>query len=455
MSKILFSFFLTISIAFLSIAPSNAFLPAIDSQEKELPTLAPLVKKVTPAIVNVATRTMQRVDNPLFNDPFFRDFFDFPQGSNPKERQVQGAGSGVIIDANEGIVITNHHVVDKASEIQIVLHDGNTLEAELLGSDPEVDIAVLRIDSINLEQLVIADSDNVEPGDFSIAIGNPFGLGHTVTTGIVSATGRSGLGIQRYENFIQTDASINPGNSGGALINLKGELIGINTAIIGPGGGNVGIGFAIPTNMAMASVQQILEFGEVKRGKLGITIQNITSELQKALDLPKGTNGVLIAQVESDSSAEEAGLQVGDVIISANNKPLNSASQLRNAIGLLREGDQVSLEIVRDGKSQTVSVTVGKTSLLGKIQKLGRDLEKKLEGVSLANTNDDSGVRVIDLNQSSKAMTAGLRVGDLIVEANRKKVKNLDDFRDAIKTSNDSLLLLIERGQSALFLVIN
>ena len=436
------------------LTPSYAYLPSADSQGKELPTLAPLVKKVTPAVVNVATHTTQRIDNPLFNDPFFRDFFDFPQRNVPRERQVQGAGSGVVIDAKEGILITNHHVIDKASEIQIVLHDGDTLEAELLGSDPEVDIAVLKVDADNLEEIAIADSDNVEPGDFSIAVGNPFGLGHTVTTGIVSAIGRSGLGIHGYENFIQTDASINPGNSGGALINLKGELIGINTAIIGPGGGNVGIGFAIPTNMAMAIVQQILEFGEVKRGRIGITIQNITPDLRKAFDLPKSTKGALIASVEANSSAEKAGLEVGDVIVSVNDKSVSSASQLRNSIGLVREGEKVSIKYLRDGKTRDVEVNVGKASLLGKGLKFGRKLEEKLDGVQFADTNENNGVRVTHIDPGSTGMQAGLRVGDLIVEANRIKVKNSDDLRDALKASKDSLLLRIERGQSALFLVI-
>lgn len=440
---------------FILITPALADIPTVDSQGNELPTLAPLVKKVTPAVVNVATRTTQHVDNPLLSDPFFRDFFNIPERNYPRERQVQGAGSGVIIDAKKGIIITNNHVIDKASEIQVVLHNELTLEAELLGNDPEVDIAVLKVESKNLEQLVISDSDKVEPGDFALAIGNPFGLGHTVTTGIVSAIGRSGLGIQGYENFIQTDASINPGNSGGALVNLKGELIGINTAIIGPGGGNVGIGFAIPSNMAMAVVDQILEYGEVKRGKLGITIQNITPDLRKAFKLPKDTKGVLIAQIEENSSADEAGLQVGDVIISVDGKDVKTVSQLRNFIGLRRKGNTVNLQIIREGRTKNIKANIGKTSLLSKFLKLnGDEIEEKLAGVKFANTDDNSGVLVTYVEPGSKAIINGLKSGDLIVEANRLKVSSLEDLIAATEKDDKKLLLRIERDDSALFLVI-
>lgn len=434
---------------------SFAFLPKMDSQGKELPTLSPLVKKVSPAVVNVSTKTTQRLDNPLLNDPFFRDFFDYPRRNFPQERQVQGAGSGVIINADDGIVITNSHVVDKASEIQIILHDGRTMEAELIGSDPEVDIAVLKIDNDDLEQISIANSDQVEAGDFAIALGNPFGLGHTVTTGVVSAIGRSGLGIQGYENFIQTDASINPGNSGGALVNLDGELIGINTAIIGPGGGNVGIGFAIPTNMAMSVVEQILEYGEVKRGRLGITIQDVTPELRKAFDLPNNTKGVLISNVEEDSSAEKAGLKVGDVIVSVEGKKVTTTSQLRNAIGLRREGSKVLLGIIRDGDEKEIKASIGKTSLLGKVLKFGStEIKEKLDGVEFADSEDERGVRVTHVASGSTAIRSGLRAGDLIVEANRRKVNNLSDLKDAIEKDDEKLLLRIERDESALYLVI-
>lgn len=456
MRKLVFKIVLLSALVFGLTPLGHATLPSLDSQGRELPTLSPLVKKVSPTVVNVSTKTTQRVDNPLLNDPFFRDFFDFPRGNMPQERQVQGAGSGVIIDAEEGIVITNNHVIDKASEIQVVLNDGRTLEAKLVGSDPEVDIAVLKIDNDDLQEIVVANSDQVESGDFAVAIGNPFGLGHTVTTGVISAIGRSGLGIQGYENFIQTDASINPGNSGGALVNLNGELIGINTAIIGPGGGNVGIGFAIPTNMAMSVAEQILEYGEVKRGKLGIIIQDVTPELRKAFDLSEDTKGVLISQVEEDSSAEKAGLKVGDIIISVDGKRVETASQLRNAIGLRREGKKVSLNIIRDGDKKVIKASIGKTSMLGNVLKLGsnNEAQEKLEGVQFADSEDNSGVRVTQVKSGTKAMRAGLRSGDLVVEANRMKVNDLDDLRDAIKKDDDKVLLRVERDESALFLVI-
>lgn len=428
--------------------------PTLDSQGKEMPTLSPLVKKVSPAIVNVATSTTQRIHNPLLNDPFFRDFFNFPGQQFPQERQTQGAGSGVIINAKKGIVITNHHVIDKADEIQLILHDGRTVEAELLGSDPEVDIAVLKIDSDDLKEVKIADSNQIEPGDFVMALGNPFGLSHTVTTGIVSAIGRSGLGIHSYENFIQTDASINPGNSGGALVNLNGELVGINTAIIGPGGGNVGIGFAIPTNMAMASVNQILEHGEVSRGQLGIMIQDLTPELRESFDLSTKTKGVLIAQVDDDSSAEAAGLKTGDIVTRVDEKAVTTSSELRNEIGLRRRGDEVTLDILRDGKPKVIEAKIGKSSVLGSFLEAKNNWQKKLEGIQFADTNNQSGVRIVQIAPGSAAIYSGLRQGDLIVEANKKKIKTLDDLKEVLVKASGKLLLRIERGEGALFLVI-
>ena len=436
-------------------APNSiASWPAMDSQGNDLPTLSPLVKKVSPAIVNVATRTTQRVHNPLLNDPFFRDFFNFPGQQFPQERQAQGAGSGVIIDAKKGIVITNHHVIDKADEIQLKLYDGRTLVAKLLGSDPEVDIAVLKIESKNLEEVKIADSDQIESGDFVMALGNPFGLSNTVTTGIVSAIGRSGLGIHSYENFIQTDASINPGNSGGALVNLNGELIGINTAIIGPAGGNIGIGFAIPTNMAMASVEQILEYGEVKRGQLGIMIQNLTPELRESFDLDDKIKGILVAQVNEDSSAEAAGLLTGDIIVKVDDKPVTTSSQLRNEIGLRRKGDEVTLEILRDGKSKIIEAKIGKGPVAGSFLKAKNNWRKKLDGVQLADTNNNTGVRVMQITPGSAAVNSGLQQGDLIVEANKRKVKTIDNLKEVLAEVDANLLLRVERGEGAFFLVI-
>ncbi|MFT6593998.1 MAG: Do/DeqQ family serine protease, partial [Zhongshania sp.] len=333
---------------------SLALFPQQDGDGRELPSLAPMLKTVNPAVVNISTFTTRTVrQNPLLNDPFFRRFFNVPeqQMQQPQQqRRTQSAGSGVIIDAKNGIVLTNHHVVNGADEITVGMEDGRNFTATLVGSDPDVDIAVLKIDAKNLHSVKLADSEKLEVGDYVVAIGNPFGLGQTVTTGIVSALGRTGLGIEGYENFIQTDASINPGNSGGALVNLRGELVGVNTAILAPSGGNVGIGFAIPINMAKASIDQILEHGEVRRGQLGIVIQDLTSELADAFNVGKHQRGAVIAEVQTDSAAEKAGLKVGDVVVELDGKDILSSAQLRNAVGLKRVGDRIVVTVLREGK---------------------------------------------------------------------------------------------------------
>ncbi|MFT5559756.1 MAG: S1-C subfamily serine protease, partial [Sphingobacteriales bacterium] len=291
---------------------ANATIPNVTDQGKPFPSLAPMLKKINSAVVNISTySTQQALVNPLLNDPFFKHFFELPEQDNlqqqaPQKRQ-QSAGSGVIINAQKGIIMTNFHVIKNADEVQVSLIDGRSYKATVIGSDPELDIAILAIKAQKLTQIAISESILLEVGDFVVAIGNPFGLGQTVTTGIVSALGRSGLGIEGYENFIQTDASINPGNSGGALVNLNGELVGINTAIIAPAGGNIGIGFAIPINMAKASMEQIIKYGEVKRGQIGVAIQDITRDLSEALGLKNGQLGVLVAGVTKDSPAEKSG----------------------------------------------------------------------------------------------------------------------------------------------------
>ncbi len=429
-----------------------ATLPALDSEGNKLPTLAPLIKQSTPAVVNIATSATQTRNNPLLEDPFFRHFFNIPPQQRQQQRKVQSAGSGVIIDAKEGIVVTNHHVIEHADEIKVGLHDGRSFTAKLLGSDPEVDIAVLQIKADNLTDITIADSDKIEVGDFAIAIGNPFGLNQTVTSGIISALGRSGLNMESYENFIQTDASINPGNSGGALINLAGQLIGINTAIIAPGGGNVGIGFAIPSNMAKNSIGQILEHGEVKRGRLGIIIQDITDDLAEAFDLPS-QDGVLVAQVQEDSAAAEAGLESGDVILKVDNKEVNSTSQLRNEIGQRRIGDKVNLSIYRNGKKLKIAAKIDDTSKSSSLFSFNSKIEKQLEGANLAEI-EGVGLRVENVEPGSNAMLSGLRKGDVIASANKQVVNTLDDLRKAIKRDKNRLLLKIFRGNMAFYLVI-
>jgi Do/DeqQ family serine protease len=333
----------------------GAFAAApIVGPDGQVPTLAPLLKDVTPAVVNIATKGHEAV-NPLYNDPTYRRFYPVPEGA--EERETHAAGSGVIVDAKAGYVVTNNHVIEKADEIVVTLKDNRQLKAKLVGTDPDTDIAILQVEAKNLTALEIGDSDKLEVGDFVIAIGNPFGLGQTVTSGIVSALGRTGLGIESYENFIQTDASINPGNSGGALINLRGELVGINTAIVGPSGGNVGIGFAVPINMAHGVMQQLIAHGEVKRGRLGVQVDDLTPDIAEALHI-EASGGAVISKVEPGSPARKAGLRPGDVIIAIDDAPVQNSSDLRNRVGLTPVGQTVRLTILRSGNQQTVDVKI-------------------------------------------------------------------------------------------------
>ncbi|MBL8246554.1 MAG: Do family serine endopeptidase, partial [Rhodanobacteraceae bacterium] len=325
-------------------APAFAALPAeVDGQP--LPTLAPMLERTTLAVVNVSSKTRVQVRNPFFDDPFFRRFFDMPDV--PQERVQQSLGSGVIVDATRGLVLTNNHVIERADEVTVTLHDGRTLNAEVIGRDPDTDVAVVRIPAENLTALALADSDRLRVGDFVVAIGNPFGLGQAVTSGIVSALGRSGLRGLGYQNFIQTDASINPGNSGGALVNLRGELVGINTAIFSPSGGNIGIGFAIPSNLARNVMNQLIAFGEVKRGSLGVQAQDLDARLARALGLDEG-RGAVVTQVVPDSPADKARLQAGDVITKIDGKPVGSADELANIEGLLPIGKALTVEFLRE-----------------------------------------------------------------------------------------------------------
>lgn len=434
---------------------TQAALPLSDAAGNKLPSLSPMLKEINPAVVNIATFSKQHAQNPLLNDPFFRRFFNMPDQQKmpkqaPKKRQ-QSAGSGVIIDADKGIVMTNAHVIDSADEVQVSLVDGRSFTAQVKGSDPELDIAILQIEAKNLAEVPLGDSNNLEVGDFVVAIGNPFGLGQTVTTGVVSALGRTGLGIEGYENFIQTDASINPGNSGGALVNLRGELIGINTAIIAPAGGNVGIGFAIPVNMAKASMEQIVAHGEVRRGQLGIGIQDITPELRQAFDLKNGQQGVLVSAVSEGSSAEKAGLKAGDIIVAVDDRKTSSTGQLRSQIGIKEVGDIVTLKLIRDGKAQKVKVEVGEPQhLAGKNGKL----HPLLDGAEFENTPEGDGVVVSNLSRNSAAAYSGLRPGDVVIGANRQRVHDLKSFKKALSSTKQSVLLYIERNGRSLYLVV-
>lgn len=344
------SVFAALWLAAVPVLPAVAALP-----EPGQYTVAPVLKEVTPAVVNIATRGRVQVNNPLLNDPFFRRFFNIP--NEQLQREVQASGSGVIVDARNGYVLTNNHVVENADMIEVTTKDKRRFHAALVGTDPETDVAVLKIEADNLTQIPMGDSGQVEVGDYVLAIGNPFGLGQTVTSGIVSAIGRSGLGIEGYEDFIQTDASINPGNSGGALVNLHGQLIGINTAILAPSGGNVGIGFAVPINMARGVMEQLVAHGEVRRGRIGIAVQDLTPDIAASLGIEKG-GGAVVAEVEPGSSAERAGLRRGDVILAVNGDPVGNAAQLRNRIGMAQIKEDLAMTLDRRGRQESVRVRV-------------------------------------------------------------------------------------------------
>jgi serine protease DegQ len=325
--------------------------------ERGVLTMAPVLERATPAVVSVAVASrVPEDDNPLLRDPYFRRFFGGPQVEG--NRQVLSAGSGVIIDAAKGLIVTNHHVIANAENITVTSKDGRRLKARVLGSDEATDVGLLKVEASNLIDLPAGNSDRLQVGDVVLAIGNPFGLGQTVTSGIVSALGRAGLGTEKYENFIQTDAPINPGNSGGALINSKGELIGINTAILAPAGGNIGIGFAVPANMVRAVVAQLLKNGSVKRGRIGVAVQTLTVDVAEKMELPLA-RGALISAVEKDSPAEQAGLKAGDVISAVDGETVSDANGLRNQIGLKERGETVEISFYRKDKLQTAKVTIG------------------------------------------------------------------------------------------------
>jgi Do/DeqQ family serine protease len=348
------------------VSPVLAGAPIPLADGAPVQTLAPVVSRITPGIVGISVRGRVREDNPLLQDPMFRRFFNLQQ--QPVERETQATGSGVIVDAAQGYVMTNAHVVENASSIEVTTKDNRRLTAKLIGRDPDTDIALLQIPTGGLTSVPIGDSDRLQVGDFVLAIGNPFGLGQTVTSGIVSALGRSGLGIEGYEDFIQTDASINPGNSGGPLIDLQGRVVGINTAILAPGGGNIGIGFAVPINMARQVMDQLINYGEIKRGRIGVAIQDLTPDLAQALGT-RHTQGAVIARVEPGSPAERAGLRTNDLVIAINGAPMRSGTELRNRVGLSRIGDEVELTVERGGAERNVTVRVEKVTTTAQRQR--------------------------------------------------------------------------------------
>lgn len=446
--RISYGFLGVVLLALLSVQAQAA----VSEQPPKVPSLAPMLERVLPAVVNISTRSRVKMQpNPLFNDPIFRQFFGAP--NMPQEQEAQSSGSGVIVDAAKGYVITNNHVIDDAEEIMVTLRDRRTVKAKVVGRDPEVDVALLQIKADRLTALPKADSSQLRVGDYVVAIGNPFGLGQTVTMGIVSALGRSGLGIENYEDFIQTDASINPGNSGGALVDLRGQLVGINTAIAGPNGGNVGIGFAIPINMADNITRQLVSYGAVKRGQLGIMIQDLTPDLAAAFGL-KTTSGVVVSQVMNGSSAARAGIRQGDVITAIDGKPLSKAGELRNSVGLQRVGTKVKLSFLRDGKPYYANVVIAeaKESRQQARTENSQSAAEVFKGATLGVR--EGHLQVTDVQPNSPAWNAGMRRGDILESVNRKPVHSIEDVRRAVKSASGALLINLRRGNGSLFIVI-
>jgi serine protease DegQ len=437
-----------------------AQIPLLGGSTAEKPTLAPLIREVGPAVVSVYVAGQAEAVTPFFNDPLLERFFG-PQGVprvQPEPRQ--GTGSGVIIDAENGYVITNHHVIAEADTVTVVLSDGRRFEGEIVGSDAGTDIALLKIEARNLTALELGDSDSLEVGDFVLAIGNPFGLGQTVTSGIVSALGRGGMSAEGYEDFIQTDASINPGNSGGALIDLDGQLVGINSVIIAPAGGNVGIGFAVPSNMANAVVQQLLEHGEVRRGRLGISISDLSpEEIQDfGLDID---GGAYINGVEEGSPAERAGLQPRDIVVELDGRPIDSSADLRNAVGLMPVGSSVTLTYLRESERRTVQVTVVDESEFAAV---GAVTMERLAGAQFRNLSPGDpqygrmhGVLVTSVADGSVAQRSGLLAGDVIIAAGarvRILVSDVKGLEEVITQMRGAFALDILRDGRRLSIII-
>jgi serine protease DegQ len=421
---------------------------------RPLPTLAPMLEHVTPAVVNINSKTRVAVRSPFTDDPFFRQFFGLPDV--PRERIQQSLGSGVVVDARQGYVLTNNHVIEGADDIQVTLADGRTLTGAKVGADPDSDVAVLKIPAQNLTALPLADSTRLRVGDFVVAVGNPFGLGQTVTSGIVSALGRSGLRGVGVQNFIQTDASINPGNSGGALVNLRGELIGINTAIYSPSGGNVGIGFAIPSSLARDVMRQLLAYGEVKRGTLGVQAQDLDAQIAPLLGL-SGGRGAVVTRVLSGSPAEQAGLRAGDVITAVNGRPVRGQADLANAEALLPIGTPVELSVVRDGEPTKIAATL-KPPVLREID--GAALDARLAGARFGDLpptlarRGASGVSVLAVAANSRAAANGLQNGDFVTAVNQRNVADVGAFERAVGARPRQLLLTVVRGRSAFYLLL-
>ena len=437
------------SLAFTSM-PALANLPAqVDGHM--MPSLAPMLEHVTPAVVSISVIGTHKVPQQNIPDAFKFFFGNKGQNNNQaQQRPFRGLGSGVVIDSDKGYIVTNNHVIENADKIMITLKDGRQIEAKKLGSDAKSDIALLQIEAENLKEIKLADSDNLRVGDFTVAIGSPFGLGQTVTSGIVSALGRSNLNIEHYQDFIQTDAAINSGNSGGALVNLRGELIGINTAILGPGGGNVGIGFAIPSNMMHNLVTQIIEFGQVHRGILGVSGRSVNSEIAKAMEL-KTSQGSFIEQVMPDSAADEAGIKAGDVIIAMNGKTIKSFFELRAKIGSIGANKKVKLTVIREGKNKVFTVKLKQDQ---SADITAASIHAMLDGAQLENDTKSQAIIIEKVEQNSPAEIAGFKAGDIITGVNRSRIKDIAELRDYLKDKTGVLALNIVRDNHSQYIMI-
>jgi serine protease Do/serine protease DegQ len=442
----------------LSLLAAAPVAAQLQQDPRGMPTLAPLVNEVTPAVVNISVVTRAPLeDNPLFRDPFFRRFFNLP---DKPQRQEQASGSGVIIDAARGHVITNHHVIRNAEQVIVTLKDRRQFPAKVVGSDPGTDIAVLQIEAQKLTAIRIGDSDALQVGDYVIAIGNPFGIGQTVTSGIVSALGRSGLSPEGYEDFVQTDASINPGNSGGALVNLRGELVGINSAILGGGGGgNIGIGFAVPSNMARTVAGQIVRFGEVRRGRLGIEMTDLTPALAKKLGVA-AQEGAVITTVQPGSPAEKADLRERDVVVALNGRPIRTSAELRARLGLTPVGEEVELRVQREAETRAVRARIAApqemSSAEGQVlaQLPGMSVVEIERGSPLYQRLRGGGLVISSMEQGSRAFQAGFRPGDIIHSVNRRRVQTIAEFQAVVRGAQGGFAVSLLRGDFNITIVV-
>jgi len=432
----------------LALAQANA--------PRQLPTLAPMIETVAPAVVNIAVTTSIRSEAQTPQDELLRRFFDFE--GPPGDREVEGAGSGVIVDAANGYVLTNHHVIANAAHITVTLLENRSLTARVVGSDEASDLAVLQVEPAHLTSIPFGDSSSLHVGDYVVAIGNPFGFTNSVTSGIVSALGRSGLNNGSFEDFIQTDASINPGNSGGALVNLNGELVGINSAIISRTGGNVGIGFSIPVNMVRAIMQQLIATGTVRRGLLGVKIQDVSPDIAATYELPTNS-GALVYEVNPDSAAEKAGIRIEDVIISINGARLRDSGSLRNAIGLLPPGEKVAVGLLRDGREQTITAVLGeiaptRVTAARRDEEDDADLDGIFEGAEIIeNSGPNGGLLVARVDPNSPAGQRGLQQGDVITTVNRVPIRTMAEAVPIMEKARAILLVVQRADRSHLILM--